>query len=70
MIVNRKSRKYPSVQDAIDYLEPLGTLKFGGFEGSDTQIYTLEIVGKPYYILFIRRNGLVELYYEGRKPNT
>jgi hypothetical protein len=58
-----KSRKYPSLQEAIAELEKLGKLTYGGHEGLK-MIYTLQIVGHNKYILFIHEDGLVELAYE------
>jgi hypothetical protein len=58
-----KSRKYPSLQEAIADLEKQGELIYKGHEGLK-MIYTLQIVGHNKYILFIHEDGLVELAYE------
>lgn len=57
-----KSRKYPTLQIALEELKSIGVLKFHGSEG-DHDIYSLDLKGVR-YILAIYKDGKVELLYE------
>jgi hypothetical protein len=55
-----KSRKFPSLEAAQEYMRERGELKYFGREGTDarTYVYTLTIGVKVYHILLVENGTL------------
>jgi hypothetical protein len=55
-----KSRKYPSFNEAITYLESKGELKYWGRIDAETCIYTYQCK-EGFFRLYVHDDGLVEI---------
>lgn len=55
-----KSRKFPTVDEAIAYMEKAGTVKLYGRE-EDFFIYTVT-VGSAIYQIMLHENGLLKVF--------